>query len=125
LANLIEIIDKAPCGGDSSIRVYSLGGAIRDIEPCATAFAYRQANYIMAIASSWECEDEAPDHKEWVRAGFKYIYTITRGSYVNFPYTHMPNYQRAYYDDHLLRLQRIKKEYDPDNIFDFPQSIKL
>lgn len=124
LANLIEIIDKAPSDGDSSIRVYSLGGAVRDIELCATAFAYRQANYIMAITSSWECEGEAPEHKEWVGVGFQYIYTITRGSYVNFPYDHTPNYQRAYYDEHLLRLQRIKKEYDPDNIFSFPQSIK-
>lgn len=125
LANLIEIIDKAPSNGDSSIRVYSLGGTVRDKDPCATAFAYRQANYIMAITSSWDCGNEAAEHKEWVRAGFEYIYTITRGSYVNFPYNQTPNYELAYYGENLPRLKRVKEEYDPHNIFSFPQSIKI
>jgi FAD/FMN-containing dehydrogenase len=79
----------------------------------------------MAITSSWESEDEAPVHKEWVKVGFDYIYTITRGSYVNFPYNQTPNYEQAYYGEHVRRLQCVKKEYDPQNIFSFPQSIKL
>lgn len=125
LEKLIDIMDKAPSDRDSSIRVYSLGGTVRDTEVNATAFFYRHADYIMAITSSWESKDEAPVHEEWVKTGFNYIYTITRGSYVNFPYNQTPNYERAYYGKHLRRLRCVKKEYDPHNIFSFPQSIKL
>jgi len=125
LDKLIEIMDKAPSDSNSSIRVYSLGGAVRDTEVNATSFADRQANYIMAITSSWEMEDEASSHRAWIKAGYEYIYTITCGSYINFPYGQTPNYEWAYYGDHLRKLQRIKKEYDPCNIFHFPQSIKL
>lgn len=125
LAGLIDIMDKAPSDRNSSLRVYSLGGSVRDLEIDATAFFYRQADYIMAIASSWQSEAEAPSHKEWVKAGFNYIYRITRGSYVNFPYSQTPDYERAYYGEHLRRLRRVKQEYDPCDVFSFPQSIKI
>ncbi|HWR43944.1 FAD-binding oxidoreductase [Sporomusa sp.] len=125
LEGLIDIIDIAPSVQNSSIRVYSLGGAVRDIEADETAFAYRQANYIIAVASSWEKKNEAGPHREWVLAGFDYIYPITRGSYINFPYSETPNYQQEYYGRNLRRLQDVKKAYDPCNIFRFPQSIKL
>lgn len=125
LEKIIDIMDKSPSDGNSSIRVYSLGGTVRDTEVNATAFFYRHADYIMAITSSWESPEDAPVHKEWVEAGFKYIYNITRGSYINFPYNQMPNYEQAYYGEHIRRLSCIKKEYDPHNIFNFPQSIKL
>lgn len=75
LATLIYIMDNAPSDRDSSIRVYSLGGAVRDTGIDATAFFYRQANYIMAITSSWESEEAAPAHKEWVKKGLS-IYTL-------------------------------------------------
>jgi len=125
LETLIDIIDKAPSDRDSSIRVYSLGGAVRDTPVNASAFFYRHADYIMAISSSWERQDQAPVHTEWVKAGFNYIYAITRGSFVNFSYNQTPNYERAYYGEHVRRLQCVKKKYDPHNIFSFPQSIKL
>lgn len=125
LEALIDIMDKAPSDSDSSIRVYSLGGAVRDTEKNATAVFYRHADYIIAITSSWKREDEAAVHKEWVKKGFIYIYTITRGSYVNFPYRQTPDYDWAYYGEHLRRLRYVKQKYDPHNIFSFPQSIKL
>jgi FAD/FMN-containing dehydrogenase len=105
--------------------VYSLGGAVRDTDADETAFAYRQADYIIAITSSWEHKGEAPRHERWVKAGFDRLYPLTCGSYVNFPYGPTPDYQRAYYGQHLRRLQAVKQKYDPDDIFRFPQSIKL
>jgi len=124
LVKFIDIIDKAPANNaSSSIRVYSLGGAVRYVEVNGTAFFDRQANYIIAITSSWERKKEASLHKKWVAAGFDYIYTVTLGSYINFPYNNLPNYEQAYYGAHVRRLQCIKKEYDPYNVFSFPQSI--
>ena len=79
MQQLVGIIDKAPTENKSYIQVYSLGGAIRDLDVNRTAFPSRKANYIMAITSDWETKEEAPIHKKWVEAGFAYIYAITRG----------------------------------------------
>ncbi|MEG6584834.1 FAD-binding oxidoreductase [Dendrosporobacter sp. 1207_IL3150] len=125
LGRLIDIVDKAPSENNSSIRVYSLGGAVRDIKAHETAFSYRQADYIIALVSSWHCKEEAEKHRRWVGVGYKYVHTITCGSYINFPYSKTPDYEQAYFGHNLTRLQYIKKTYDPLNIFCFPQSISL
>lgn len=125
LGTLAAIMDKAPSETESSLRVYSLGGAVRDVGPEATAFTARNADYIMVITSSWENKNEEPLHRAWIQAGYDYIHQITRGSYVNFPYAQTPCYEVAYFQEHLTRLQCIKRKYDPDDIFHFPQSIRL
>jgi FAD/FMN-containing dehydrogenase len=124
LAALIDLIDNAPTTANSYISVYSLGGAVRDKNEADTAFFYRNADYIMGVSSNWETEKEAPIHIQWVATAFRYIYTISVGSYVNFPYNDLPNYQQAYYGQHVQQLQCVKQQYDPHNVFAFPQSIK-
>ena len=123
LERIVDIIEVAPTEDNSFIGLYSLGGAVRAMKTDSTAFFYRQANYIMGISSSWESEAAAPVVKEWVASGFTYIYTLSVGSYVNFPYNNLPSYECAYYGGHLRELRCIKKEYDPHNVFEFPQSI--
>jgi Berberine and berberine like len=46
-------------------------------------------------------------------------------SYVNFPNRDLPNWANAYYGSNLPLLSKIKRKYDPDNIFQFEQSIPL
>lgn len=125
LKTLIDILDKAPDDYESFIKVYSLGGAAKDIMKSSTAFFYRDARYIIAISSSWRDNSESQINKDWVAMGFKYIKSITLGSYVNFPYSTLINYEKAYYGDYVGQLQKIKCQYDPCNVFKFPQSIKL
>ncbi len=125
LDNLGTIMDRAPSETESSIRVYSLGGAVRDTGPEATAFPARNADYIMVITSSWEKKDEELLHRVWIKEGYDYIYQITKGSYVNFPYDRTPCYEEAYFLENLPRLQCIKQRYDPHNVFHFPQGIRL
>ena len=124
LSNIVSILDKAPTDYESFVKVYSLGGAVRDVDENDTAFFYRQARYIMAISSNWEKDSEAAINKLWVARGFKYIKKLTLGSYVNFPYSNLKDYETAYFGRYVKALQRIKAKYDPRNIFNFPQSIK-
>jgi FAD/FMN-containing dehydrogenase len=124
LNTLIDIMDNAPTDANSYISVYSLGGAVQDKKEDDTAFFYRNADYIMGVSSSWEREKEARIHIEWVTAAFRYIYTISVGSYINFPYNELAHYQQEYFGQHIQQLQWIKNKYDPCNIFAFPQSIK-
>ena len=124
LEKFISIINKAPSDDESSIRVYSLGGAVRDMDARKTAFYFRDANYIMAIQSEWESPKETTVNEAWVEQGFEYIKSVTVGSYVNFPYNNLKNYETAYYGENMDKLQKIKFKYDPENIFSFPQSIR-
>ncbi|MFZ5967393.1 MAG: FAD-binding oxidoreductase [Bacillota bacterium] len=124
LCTIISILDEAPTEDNSYFKVYSLGGAVKAVAVDKTAFFYRQANYIMAVSSTWEEDAEAPIHKEWVAKGFDYIKHLTTGSYVNFPYSKLRDYERAYYGEYVERLRSIKEEYDPCNVFNFPQSIR-
>lgn len=124
LRNIINILDKAPSNYDSFIKVYSLGGAVKDVMKEDTAFFYRDSKYIMAISSNWEDNATAPINKAWVAMGFKYIKKLTFGSYVNFPYSNLKDYEKAYYGQYTKILQNIKSKYDPCNVFSFPQSIK-
>ena len=124
LCNIIRILDKAPSDYNSFIKVYSLGGAVNDIHKRKTAFFYRHANYIMAISSTWHQPYEELINKCWVARGFKYIKKLTFGSYVNFPFKRLKNYESAYYGNYVRILKKIKDKYDPCNVFSFPQSIK-
>jgi hypothetical protein len=121
---IMRILDGAPSDYNSLIKVYSLGGAVKDVSKWETAFYYRNAKYILDISSSWEEKNQALINNIWVAQGFRYIKQLTLGSYVNFPYSKLRNYELAYYGDHVKTLQQIKSKYDPRNIFSFPQSIK-
>jgi FAD/FMN-containing dehydrogenase len=123
LRDLVSIVNQAPSDDASTIRVYSMGGAVRDTDARKTAFYYRDADYIMAISSEWKSPNEATINEAWIEMGFKYIKHKTTGSYVNFPYNKLRNYELAYYGGNVERLQKVKSKYDPENVFTFPQGI--
>lgn len=45
--------------------------------------------------------------------------------YRNYPNIEFDNWEKAYYGENYTTLQKIKKQYDPNNIFDHIQTIKL
>jgi len=49
---------------------------------------------------------------------------ITNGSYINFPYNCLRNYEKEYYGGNARKLRQINEEYDPRNVFNFPQGIR-
>ena len=44
---------------------------------------------------------------------------------MNYPDPGLSGWARAYYDTNLRRLVAVKREYDPDNLFRYPQSIPI
>ncbi|KAK0448331.1 uncharacterized protein EV420DRAFT_1712324, partial [Desarmillaria tabescens] len=54
----------------------------------------------------------------WVRVS---LFTVT---YMNYPDNRLDNWQDLYYGSHYTRLQALKKEFDPSNIFSFPLAIE-
>lgn len=108
----------------AAVTVYAMGGKIKKIHKDATAFYYRDARYIMGIQSVWEESEFAQQNVRWVEKRFRYLESITKGSYINFPYSCLLNYEKAYYGGHEVRLQKINRIYDPQQVFGFPQAIR-
>ncbi|RDY27034.1 FAD-binding protein [Romboutsia weinsteinii] len=126
LEGIVDIVNqKRPKGSIlTSINVYGLGGKTKDVGKFDTAFYYRNANYILAIQSVWEDNEYKEYSLKWVEENFKYLYCITEGSYINFPYLELPYYQCNYFGENVPRLKCVKHKYDPCNTFNFPQSIR-
>lgn len=123
-SELVNLISERPQGSVFvGISMYALGGRVSEIGTDETAFYYRDANYIIWLETIWEERIYAEDNREWIGNQFPYLEAITTGSYVNFPYGELPDYLEEYYGNHANILTKIKKRYDPRNIFTFPQSI--
>lgn len=106
------------------------GGAINSINPTATAFVHRRAQFNVAyISLTRRMEDNAPRVWKGVLDKGKILYSqikpIFTGAYPGYRMLGVPTDEalKAYFLDNLNALRRIKREYDPMNRFRFPQSI--
>lgn len=101
-----------------------LGGAVSQIPSRASAYFHRKAKFALQITTSWQNDREAKKNIRWAHSFRKALQPFTTGDYVNWPDLAIKNWPRSYYGDNYHRLQKIKKKYDPFNIFSFPQSIR-
>ncbi|GAA1641130.1 LLM class flavin-dependent oxidoreductase [Georgenia ruanii] len=90
-------------------QVRAMGGAIGDVDPDATAFAHRSANFsVVAFGVDRERLDTIWD-------GMQHHFS---GIYVSFETDRRPErVLEAYPPRTLERLREIKRRYDPDNVF--------
>ncbi|PEL11964.1 FAD-binding oxidoreductase [Bacillus sp. AFS017336] len=107
----------------SSIWHQSLGGAVKRIRPDETAYYYRDAIIAQEYLSNWSTPEEERSHIRWVEELRSALSSYTTGDYVNWPDRFIRNWPTAYYGGNLQRLRIVKREYDPYNLFNFPQSI--
>ncbi|MFD0771927.1 FAD-binding oxidoreductase [Bacillus sp. CGMCC 1.60114] len=121
---VVDLIQERPAGSIfAAVSLHALGGKVKEITKEATAFYYRDAKYIMGIQTIWENANFEKDNIKWVEPRFKYIESITEGSFVNFPYSGLKDYEEAYYGRNVNELQKVKEKYDPLNVFSFPQGV--
>lgn len=122
---ILQLIkNRARGAAFASVAVYAMGGIIRRIHPWETAFYYRNANFIIGIETVWKETSAQCDNLAWIFSRYQCLHCLTNGSYINFPYLNTENYMRAYYGENACRLIEVKKQYDPNNLFCFPQSIR-
>ena len=108
-----------------AISLYGLGGAVLDTEKTNTAFYYRDAKFIMGLQSVWEDTKYSEVNREWTKDVFNYIKDLTTGSFINFPFAELDDYEKEYYGENINRLREVKKKYDPYDTFNFPQGIRI
>jgi FAD/FMN-containing dehydrogenase len=123
----LESAARDPRLGAVGILLFAHGGAINRVDGDATAYAHRSALFSIRYTAFWRVTapaDVAHAHLSWVRnthAAMKPF--VSRGAVTNYADPELENWGAAYYGSHLRRLVAVKRRYDPDNFFRFPQSI--
>ncbi len=120
---IVDHIGTLP-GPLSMVAIEPLGGAVSRVEPDATAWPHREAQFNFGIFAGWE--DPADDDRiiQWARDLHAAIAPhATGGAYVNYLDRDDTDSQRTAYGTHYERLAEIKRRWDPENLFRGNQNI--
>jgi FAD/FMN-containing dehydrogenase len=111
-------------GVQSGVHIYPLSGAPQRIASDATAFAYRDVDFIHNVLAIHPDPAAMPEHTAWVRDYWSALHPHSAGgTYVNFLMEEGQDRVRATYRGNYDRLAAVKAVYDPTNLFSFNQNI--
>ncbi|CAN7386717.1 FAD-binding oxidoreductase [Variovorax sp. LjRoot290] len=114
---VIASVGRLP-GPACEIFIAQLGGAMARVKPDDTAFVGRDARYIMNVHGRWS--DAADDERvrAWARQVFQdAVPHATGGGYVNFLTEDEAERVAGSYGANYPRLQAVKRQFDPGNLF--------
>jgi len=125
---LFDVIVKAANALPSpecEVLIAALGGEASRPSVDATAYSQRDARFVMNVHGRWaDPSDDAPGIR-WSRDLFEVAAPYsTGGVYVNFMTEDERDRVRAAYGANYDRLARVKREYDPENLFRVNQNIR-
>ena len=110
---------------NSTVHIYPINGACHRVSPEATAFAYRHANFATVIAGMWPDPDQNEANIRWVRDYYEATAPHSEaGGYINFMAGDDQDRIKDNYKGNYERLVKIKREYDPGNLFHLNQNIR-
>lgn len=134
----------------SYMTFHSMGGAIAEIPDSSRAFAFGKCEFLMQFQSWWNYpngEKGAACRKDinWQQSYLDWVTEFRReladknlieGAFINFVDKDLPvkatdplerklELLRYYYGNNLDRLRKVKSQYDPEYVFEFPMSIPL
>jgi FAD/FMN-containing dehydrogenase len=118
-----ELVDRYAASRPSplsAIDVWALGGAMRNEPAGGSAFAKRDAPFLLGVESNWEDAADDDANIAWTRALIDEASTLSPGgTYLNFPGFVEEGEQllRDTYGANYARLQEVKAAYDPENVF--------
>ncbi|WP_460520539.1 FAD-binding oxidoreductase [Flindersiella endophytica] len=123
-------------GPGAGMLLIGYGGQVRAVPPGATAVAQRDVIMKAVYQTIWREEDDDDANLAWVRAFYHDVYAgtggvpvpgeVNDGSYINYPDADLadPTWNSSgvpahtlYYKDNYPRLQRVKADWDPRNVF--------
>ncbi len=107
-------------------QINTLGGKIADAAfEEASCYPHRQLPYLGELQAYWDNESQ----ESKLVAAFENIQTLFRDSgiqahYRNYPDINFKDWETQYYGSNYKRLQEVKRKYDKDDLFHYPQSIR-
>ena len=109
---------------NSTVHIYPINGACHDVAADATAFSYRNANFVTVIAGMWPDPAQNEANIKWVRDYYDATAPHSEeGGYINFMAGDDQERIKANYGPNYERLVEVKRTYDPGNLFHLNQNI--
>ncbi|HEY0475530.1 MAG TPA: BBE domain-containing protein [Kribbella sp.] len=134
---------SSKAGSASSVLLIPYGGKVNTVPPSATATVQRDVVAKMVLTATWDDPAQDDDGIAWARGFYSELYSetggvpvpneVNAGSYINYPDVDLadPMYNKSgvpwhqlYYQDNYPRLQRVKRTWDPRNVFRHKLSIE-
>jgi FAD/FMN-containing dehydrogenase len=108
-------------GESRELNFTPMGGAYNRVPADATAFAHRDERYLVEHVLVAD-PGAPPVGRQWVARSWATAHPWGSGRvYPNFPDPDLANWAEAYYGGNYERLLRVKRAYDPDNLFRFAE----
>ena len=124
IESALKIVTETP---GMIYQVNTLGGNIQSAEFAgAAAFPHRDYGYFSELQTYWERQDQ----ETLLLKKFQQVQEVFNAAgmdaqYRNYPDINFKNWQTLYYGKNYERLQQLKKQYDPENIFRYEQSVRV
>ncbi|MEV7087888.1 FAD-binding oxidoreductase [Streptomyces sp. NPDC093085] len=132
LLSAVEAFTRLPAsgGGAGSIALTALGGAVNRVDPAATAFVHRRSRMLAQYLGAWRpagaggAGSPGAEQRKWLKTTHAAMRRYASGAaYQNYADPTLADWRSAYYGTGAERLTRLKRRYDPDRLFDFPQAL--
>ena len=89
-----------------------------------TAFSQRDASFSMLSFVSWKTGEDSEEHVKYINSHWSNAAPFTTGFYVNDYFDQTQDMVNRTYRDNFPRLAKIKKQYDPSNLFRLNANVK-
>ena len=100
------------------------GGAINDYPRAKSAFIHRYAAFSAFLDVFWQTDADRPAAEKFLRNWCALLEPMWNGHiYQNYPSAAVPDYRWNYWGDAYATLAAVKRKYDPQTFFSYPQSI--
>lgn len=123
---IIDSMSKAPSSESFAVWTHA-GGAIENVAPDGTAYVHRNSRFVPEIKAIWDLNKPGDTLKnvEWAYEFFENLSHAgnATGAYVNYIDPLQHNWTEKYYGHNYKRLLKIKEKVDPNNYFNFQQSV--
>lgn len=130
LRTMVAAVEAWPGSGNpdgAGVALFAWGGAINQVPEDATAFAHRDAQFLVAMDTSWDRGDSPTT----IRANLTWLHTLhdemgayaRDAAYVNFVDPDLVDWRTSYYGTNSTRLAEVKRSHDPERVFSFAQAV--
>lgn len=117
-------VERGAAGVEVVVALVPLGGAVNRMPRAATAFVHRGHRFLVQYEAYWDGEAAGLAGAAWLREVHAAMRPHASGeAYQNVPDPLLGDWRRAYYGEAADRLADLKKQVDPERIFDFPHAL--
>ena len=109
----------------STMHLYPIDGAAHRVKSSDTPFSYRDATWAEVIVGVSPDPQDAATISSWTKGYWDALHPHSAGgAYVNMMMDEGDERIRASYRDNYPRLAKVKRQYDPNNLFRVNQNIR-